>query len=337
MPVGFGCDGSGVREAVRAMGRMKAVLVACVAGWVVGAGSVRGSDAVGDGERPGPADESVASDRGSGGAPADLAGALSPPRATRVAVNLGLERRFDAGLNGPAGEVSVTRAGGGFDVSRVVDEDLSLSFGFDGIVSEWDFEDAGGLLPGLGVVDGDDPFGTLTRWTASVGGSYRTGDRSRVFGSLGVSAGYENGAEFGESLEYSGLVALTHRATETLTLAGGVVVSSELEDDVRVRPAVGVDWRFSERWRLSSLAGRGRPADRAALAGGLSVDLSYEAHETLTVFGRAAWESSSFRLDDGNRFLPGGVLRREALEVLVGVDGRVGSGLHVRVSGGAAG
>jgi hypothetical protein len=151
-----------------------------------------------------------------------------------------------------------------------------------------------------------------------------------------VRASVESGADFGDGVEVSGLAGLSYRVDGSLTVAGGVLAGSRIEDDARVVPLIGFDWAFAEGWRLSSFVGRGRPADRAALSGGLSVDLSYEWCDAATVFVRGVYESERFALDDDNAASPGGVFDREAVSVTGGVDWTLGPGIDLRVFGGVS-
>lgn len=269
---------------------------------------------------------------GEGEAEGPTPGDASAFPVVRVFAKGGVERRFDTDIDG-GGEVAITRAGGGVDVDMALSRKVQLSFGVDHVVSEFDFDDPDAFTPGVG---GRDPFDTLHETSLSFGGRYAIDETWGVFGSVGLRAGYEDSADFGESLTVSGLGGVSYTVDETLTLGLGTIVSSRLEDSASVVPVIGIDWRFAEGWRLSSLGGPGRPADRAALTGGVSLELSYEQSDLATWFVRGVYDTSAYRLDGGNDVAPGGLFRQERFDVTGGVDLTLADGLDVRLFGGAA-
>ncbi len=220
-------------------------------------------------------------------------------RPITFSVRLGGELGFDADLD-DGGDVTLVRARAGASVGIPAGERGQLTIGYDYELSDYDFTDATGLVPGIA-----DPWGTVhshglgltyarrlsLRWSALVGGN--------------IAWSAEEGADLGDSLTGGGFAAGQFAATEKLFIGLGVGVRSRLEDSVLLSPVILLDWTISEQWKLSN---EGRPG----------LTLSYVPAETWTIDLTGAFEFRDFRLDDSGP-LPGGV----------GVDSRVPVSLGV--------
>jgi hypothetical protein len=109
--------------------------------------------------------------------------------------------------------------------------------------------------------------------------------------SLTPSADYfrENGADWDDALSYGATFAVS-RQFSAGRIGLGAGVFSQLEK-TRTFPFIAVDYRFSERWRLTNPVAAG-PTGPA----GLALRYTLGSHWELSAGG--AWRSYRFRLDD---------------------------------------
>jgi hypothetical protein len=89
-----------------------------------------------------------------------------------------------------------------------------------------------------------------------------------------------------------------------LAFTFGLSVSSRLEDDAKIVPIIGLEWRITDAWRLDLVGLRGR--------------LTYTLAPGWTVFGEASYENREWRLADDSR-APEGVLRHSAVPLSAGL------------------
>ncbi|MHA7814072.1 MAG: DUF6268 family outer membrane beta-barrel protein [Phycisphaerales bacterium] len=109
------------------------------------------------------------------------------------------------------------------------------------------------------------------------------GKLSYLLGAGVISAG-EDGADFGDTLDFLGTAGFQYQYNEQLSLGLGVLIKTRQEDDVLVIPAPQIRYQINERWTLAS--------ERAGLA------LSYKASDQLTYGIAGEYVSTNFRLND---------------------------------------
>jgi Domain of unknown function (DUF6268) len=118
----------------------------------------------------------------------------------------------------------------------------------------------------------------------------------------------ENGAKTSDSLVWGGIVSATKRFADGNRIGLGVGVYDRLEKTSAI-PFLIVDWRFSDRWRLTNplAAGPTGPA-------GLELDYQLNADWELGV--GAAWRLTRFRLSESGP-VPNGVGEERGLPVFL--------------------
>jgi hypothetical protein len=218
---------------------------------------------------------------------------------------------------GSGGDVSITRAGAKAGVTFPVGQDnaWSISFGAEG--SWYDFSDES--FVNRGGWDDIRIFTVETSYAATIN------DRWQLILGLGVEAGLEENAEFGDAFTFTGLVGANYRASDTLSLGLGVYGGTRLEDDAFIMPIPFINWQINEQWSVGS-----RPSTR-----GGRFAVTYQATETLGVFAFAAFESREFRLDDdASGPAPEGVGRDRRIPVGLGVSWAPGTQFSLEVVGG---
>ncbi len=231
---------------------------------------------------------------------------------------------FETDLDG-AGDYSVGRVGAELSYDIPVWDRSTLGLGVRVERSEYDFSGATGLA------GGGDPMGGASIYGFSASLTHPLNDEFVFLGGVGVDWAGEDGADFGESALLSGVAAVSWRASEDLTLSLGVAASDRFEDDVRVLPFVGVEWRFADNMRLSSIE-----AARVLSGGqGGGIGVVYESSEELSFVAGLAFSGREFRLDE-NGPLPDGVLRDDRVIAGVGVAWDPGENVSAELGVGAS-
>lgn len=223
-----------------------------------------------------------------GGAPA-----AERPR-PEASLYFNLQHDFAAEFDDAPGDVSITRAGLGLDVSIPFDDRQRLVVAFYNELSNYEFDDA----TSIAGVTGEPWDNVLEHY---LGLTYRTSinDQWRVFVGGTLDSSYETGADFGDSLTFGAQLGATYSANDNVTIGLGVLVSSRLEDDVLVVPFPIINWTISEKWSLHTGRSHGR---------GLRAELAFSPIEQLTLALGAGVEAREFRLEDTGP-IPDGVAR----------------------------
>lgn len=241
---------------------------------------------------------------------------LDEPAGPEVSLSLhgGLRHTFRADLDDDEGDVAITRAAAGVDVAFAPGEKLSLNLGLNNEASWYDFE-TDGATSFEGVLE------EALEHELSLRATWSLTDTTSLIAIGAINAGYEPGADFGESLTYMGGVAYGFEVNDRLSLNLGVAVRSRLEDDVLVLPILIANWRINEQATLGTE--------------GLGARLTIALNERTDFYLRAGAELREYRLEDGNDALPEGVLSDYRVPVALGVTWEPGDGLRVTFEGGA--
>jgi hypothetical protein len=122
----------------------------------------------------------------------------------------------------------------------------------------------------------------------------------------------ESGAELEHAVQGGGLIGISYRCGDQLTIGPGIGVMSEIEDSATVFPVLILRWKIAERLSLETGRGLG-----AGLGPGLV--LRWEASDKwdLSVGGR--YEKLRFRLDDKG-IAPRGIGQDQAFPLFVGAS-----------------
>ena len=198
------------------------------------------------------------------------------------------------------GEVGVTRVGGRFTASMAMPPKSRLSLSFGSEHSWYEFDGPVTLAPGT-----NEPFDHVSLYDVGLNFTTQIDDQWSLILGGAIQSGMEDGADFGDSLTYAGLIGTQYKASDSLTLGVGIAVSSRLEDNVRVIPVPLIEWKIDERWRLGTW-------DMGYE--GMGYALTYAASDELTLGLAAGYQSRSFRLNEDGP-VPDGVARDRSIPV----------------------
>lgn len=234
----------------------------------------------------------------------------------------GVNYQFDTDIDGPGeAEFSVLR----YDVGLVVSTDLTnelrwVNTFFAGI-ADYDFS-GGGFAA-------DDPWETVTLLRYGTQLVYRLNDRWGIRGGGVFMFSRETDADWSTSFMGGGTAGVDYRVSDRLFLTAGLGVTSQIEDDAQVVPAVGFYWRASEDWAVRVGA---VPVSGGALAGG---EVEYSFNEALALGLGVQWHQRRFRLDDEG-VAPDGVGEDQSLPLRLRLGWRCLPNVSVHLLAGVA-
>ena len=121
---------------------------------------------------------------------------------------------------------------------------------------------------------------------------YQLSEQWGVFGGGVFMFAPETGADWGDSFTGGGLVGVDFRHSKSLFVSLGVAVISQIEDDARVTPMVGLNWLPSERWavRVGAVPASGGAA--------LAAEVEYRVAQPVEIGLGLLYHQRRFRLDD---------------------------------------
>jgi hypothetical protein len=134
-----------------------------------------------------------------------------------------------------------------------------------------------------------------------------------------IQAAGDFDANWSDSITWSVPAGFYYKLTDNISILAGVIVRSHLEDEIRVIPVGGLDWKFSDSLRLIS---RGPEAA-----------LEWNPWTDATVALDFAYEPRDYRLAD-NSVVPGGVLEDDTLALSLGWQQKWASGLLTKINAG---
>lgn len=232
----------------------------------------------------------------------------------RLVIGAGGQHAFTSDLD-DGGDVSVTRTGADVSFGGPVGDKLRLSLSLDGEGSWYDFGGDTDLIPGQ-----DDPWDDLYEVGVGLTGIYAVDEDWSIFGGAFVRSGFEPGADLGESIYGGGILGVGFKVTEDLSIRIGAGVSTQLEDDVRFVPALGMDWVISKQLTLRT--------------DGLGLRLDAKLSDEFTVYLGGKYQSRQFRLEEDRGALDNGVVRDQRVPIGVGFIWTPSSSIVLSFEGG---
>lgn len=158
---------------------------------------------------------------------------------------------------------------------------LTLRYAYE----DWDFSTPNALYAQA-------PWGSVTAAGVGLNLTYTPAPDLTVLLLPQVQWNYESGASTGDAQSYGAILAATKAFSPTLMLGAGVGVFRQI-DRTRVIPIILVNWRITDKWRLSNPL-------QAGPAGGPGLELSYAFADGWELAGGASYRDVRFRLrDDG--------------------------------------
>jgi hypothetical protein len=240
----------------------------------------------------------------------------------KFTVGGGAIHQFETSVD-DGGDVSINRLGGVLDTQTNLGKDLEMSIRLTYAVDAYDFSDAIGIGAGF-----NEPWDDIHTAAAGVLFTYAMSQQWRVFGGPVFQSARESGADFSDGITAGGIFGATYIASRELVVGGGLIITSQLEDDIRVSPLFILSWGLSDNLRVSSRT-TGNILTRTG------AELVYAANKKWEFgFGLANY-FSRFRLDDEGP-APDGVGEDESLPIWLRATYSPSSAFHLEALGGLA-
>jgi hypothetical protein len=255
--------------------------------------------------------------------PANLFGQMASPLTSdekaRVSASASSSYQFKSNLDG-GGDVSIAHYGISVGGAAPLTDRTGLGVSMNYSSEEYNFTSTNGLLV-------QNPWRQINRMGLAMRLGYKLTDQWSIGGGPVIQHAGEDGANFGDSLMYGGMVSAVYRANPNLTIGFGAGVFYRLEE-TRVFPSLIVSWKITDRLRLGN-------SYRLGTAGPAGLELSYKLDENWEAAAGGGHQSSRFRLDkDGST--PGGIGENSNWPVYARLSRKLGSALHLDLYVGAA-
>ena len=140
-----------------------------------------------------------------------------------------------------------------------------------------------------------EPWDDIHTFRATVLAHYAIDDKWGIIGGPSIAFSGESGADVGDAVTFAGAFGASYRVSETLSVGAGFTISSEIEDDARLRPLLLVNWQIDDRWSLES------GYTEVAGGGGPGGEIRYKINEAWVVAGGVQFQEKRFRLSDDAR------------------------------------
>jgi len=242
----------------------------------------------------------------------------NPERDAGLSVSASYMHQFDTGLDS-SGDFRVDRFLFRADWKKKQSETLALGIGINYDFNDYSFSGAAPNPIG-------NPWNQVHTLNLSVSSLFTLDKNWKVFVAPSVGIAAESGADLGDAMVYGGIVWTSYRFSPSLALGLGAGLFSKAEE-VTAFPVIVVDWKISDRLRLSNPLHPG-PTGPAGL------ELSYAFDRGLTAAVGGAYRSIRFRLDNSGT-VPGGVGEDKAFPLWVRFSTKVGTTGTLNFLGGA--
>jgi hypothetical protein len=217
------------------------------------------------------------------------------------------------------GEFSINRLfiqpGVRFLVNPTTSASISVGFGHN----NYDFSGGDGFA-------GLRPWGTANTWRLSTPVRWTPDDKWTVFGFPTLRFAAESGANLTDGATVGGLIGVSYKFSESLTIGPGLGVLGQIEDDVSLFPILVIDWKLTDTLRLST--GRGLAATQ-----GPGLTLQWRPTKSWDIGLGVRSDKLRFRLDDSG-IAPDGVGQDRSIPVSLSVNYRYNRRLRLAFLGG---
>lgn len=193
-----------------------------------------------------------------------------------------------------------------------------------GVTLSYDFSDFSFSSPA--AFGGIAPWGTVQRYGFAVPIQFALADDWSIGIAPSVDWFRENGADTGDSTSWGATFSATKRFADGNRIGLGVGVFDRIEK-TSAFPFVIVDWRLSERWRLTNPLPAGP-------VGGAGLELDYVLDPAWSLGVGAAWRSVRFRLSDSGP-VPNGVGEQRGAPLFARATWNVSREMSLRLYAGA--
>lgn len=182
------------------------------------------------------------------------------------------------------GDLQVNRYDAAFGVGTDFTDRLRWSNTFFAGVADYEF-DGGGFAAG-------NPWDTVLMLRYGSQLAYQLDERWAVRAGGVLMFSRETDADWSTSFTGGGVAGVDYRHSEKFFVTVGLGVTSQLEDDAQVVPAIGLSWLPADDWTVRVGA---VPVSGGALAGG---EVEYRFNEPLALGLGVLYSQRRFRLDD---------------------------------------
>ncbi len=196
----------------------------------------------------------------------------------------GVVHQFDTDLSDAAGEFNVSRGFLQGGLSYFWDPRTSVSLSFGAGRSNYDFSPAA-------AIEGAPPWEQIEDYRLSLPVRFSPSERTDVLIIPSVRTYAETNASLNDGRTEGVLAGISWRFSESLTLGPGLGWFSQLGGGSNAFPILVIDWKITEKWRLST--GRGVAASQ-----GPGLTLSYRLAEKWELSLAGRFERTRFALED---------------------------------------
>lgn len=226
-------------------------------------------------------------------------------RPWRISFTPAGEYSTSADLRSTTGDVSIARVGAALGLEVPVGDQSNLAFNLAWQHSWYDWDSATSLGGVAKPWDDTDEIDFGFRFSS------RIDDHWSWFAGLGANSSGEKGADFNDTLTYGGGAGVRYSFSDKLSLTGGLIVRSQLEDSAQVIPILGLDWKFAEKWTLTT-------EYKTSIFPAPGLFLKYSPCEAATIALGASYQTHVYRLSDRDAPLDGvGRERRVPVELSI--------------------
>lgn len=229
--------------------------------------------------------------------------AIAPPNPYRPRITFRVQSStvLPSDVGSTPGDLTTQRLGTGVEVGIPLSQATRISLSARHESSFYNFDGTTGLTP-----FDDDPVSHLAETGLGFRIESRINEEMTLLAGADVTSSGELGADFGDTLTVGAFGGAMFDLNEKLSLGGGLIVSTRLEDNSIFVPFPLFEYRASERLTIGT-------RDRG-------VGLRYVANEWVTLRGRLDFETHEYRLDGGAGRLNNGTFQDNALTIGAGID-----------------
>lgn len=222
---------------------------------------------------------------------------------------------FSSDIAGNANDdYKVWRSGINTSLITPISDSFILNYNLNYEYSNYDFDAPNNFIAGA-----NEPFGDIQILDVGVLARVQADEKWSWF--AGVSARYagESGVSVSDAGTIGAKAGLGYQINDSLSASFGAYVTSQIEDDALILPAISIDWAINEKWNLEFQGTKGL--------------LSYKLNDNVSAGLGAGWENRRFRVND-NSLKNAAVIEDSAIPVFVTLDYKSADQVFVNVNAG---
>ena len=187
------------------------------------------------------------------------------------------------------GSVSVDRWAFRGGVPLITEEDNLLAIGFRYAMDRYDFK---GTTADWGAIHHAN-LGLASRW--QVNDSWLWGN----YAVAGISA--EEGSDMDQGLNFTFISIAEYKVNDRLTIGPGVVIASQVDQDINVIPIIAINWQINDEWTFAS-----GPSEVAAAGANVYFEYTPKVLNEKWMFTTGfSFGSQNFKIEDNSTVTDG--------------------------------